>query len=245
MLTAKALGKILKSPFFIPAIAIVMLFVGVGISSAFSGVSGVFGFLFPQTSANVSSTQTIVTGIQPLGQLVSMSVQVAKADIGVNIQQGAANACAFSASHVAQGAVEAGIDLTMMEPTDIQYNAETNHYTLTLPSPQLTSCRIDYIRQYNRSFTACNVDWDEARLMANYTAMNDFRDDAIEGGILTRAQKEAETVITGFIQALSPESTVEIHFREPNTSSFPASCQPAVPSGWTFDNQSQAWNKPS
>ncbi len=63
------------------------------------------------TTANVFTSQTIVSSIQPMGQLVSISAQVAKADIFVGVQQGALNACGYSVNHVAQGTIEAGIDL--------------------------------------------------------------------------------------------------------------------------------------
>jgi hypothetical protein len=52
--------------------------------TSFGGLVGGLGSLFglnAPTTANVISTQTIVQGIQPLGQLVSVSAQVAKADV--------------------------------------------------------------------------------------------------------------------------------------------------------------------
>lgn len=200
-----------------------------------------FGGMNQQTTARVSSSQTIVTGIKPLGQIVSMSVQLAKADIGVNVSSGLGNACGFSAFHVSQGTVEAGIDLMRIEEDHITYDEETNIYTLTLPAAQLTSCRVDSIRQYDRSTTACNIDWDEARIIANYKALNDFRDDAIEGGILERAQQQADLVISQFVQLLTGAEVI-IEFGD-EMAVTPPSCQPSPPDGWSYNAENDQWTK--
>jgi hypothetical protein len=204
-----------------------------GIGSIFTGG--------PPPRASVTSTQTLVQGIQPLGQLVSVSTQLAKADIAVGIQQGVLNTCGFSANHVAQGAVEAGIDLTQIEEDDIRFDTVRSVYVVTVPAPQLTSCRVDYIRQYDRSTTACTVDWDEARLLASYTALIDFRDDAVEGGILNRAENETRLVLGNFIKLVTG-SSVEIVFDE-TQQPLPPSCQPALPDGWFQDPATGGWTR--
>lgn len=206
-------------------------------------IVGIFNPAASPATATVITTRTLLTGIQPLGQLVSISTQLAKADIAIGVQQGALNTCGFSARHVAQGAVEAGIDLTQIDENAISYNALTNTYTIQMPAPQLTSCRIDFIRQYDRSFTTCAVDWDEARLLANYKALVDFREDAIEGGILNRARQEARLVIGNFVKLLT-NANVELVFSEVSSSPAPQSCVPEIPQGWTFNEQTQQWQKP-
>lgn len=221
----------------------------VGVAPVMFG-AGVFGgalaalnnALNPPASARTVSTQSIVNSVQPLGQLVSVSAQLAKAEIDIGIQQGGLNACGFGASHVAQGAIEAGIDLSGISDEDVMFDEANNSYTVRLPAPQLTSCRMDYIRQYNRTTTVCAVDWDEARLLAQYVALNDFRDDALEGGILERARREAQLVVSNFIHALTG-STVNITFQESANAILPASCVPEVPQGWSLDAASQTWVK--
>ena len=193
----------------------------------------------PPTTARTMTTETILTGIQPLGQLVSISVQLAKADIDVGVQQGGLNACGFSASHVAEGTVEAGIDLSRISAEDISYDAASETYTLHLPAPALTSCRIDFIRQYSRSTTVCNVDWDQARLLANYTAINDFRDDSLESGLLDRGEQEARLVLGNFVGALTG-SHVNFVFDQ-SDAPLPPSCAPQTPSGWSYDEATGSW----
>jgi hypothetical protein len=212
------------------------------VNSLIGGIGSIFTGVVPPPRATINSTQTLVQGIQPLGQLVSVSTQLAKADIRVGVQQGALNACGYSANHVAQGAVEAGIDLTSIGEDDIRYDAARNTYIVTVPAPQLTSCRVDYIRQYDRSTTACSVDWDEARLLASYTALVDFRDDAVEGGILDRAEMETDLVLGNFVRLLTG-STVEIVFETPEQTILPPSCQPEVPAGWYQDPNTGGWTR--
>jgi hypothetical protein len=222
-------------------IIVLMLVGGITVNSLVSNIIGIFTPKAPV--ASVISSQTIVTSIQPMGQLVSVSAQVAKADIGISIQQGALDACSYSADHVAQGAVEAGIDLTKVTAGDIQYDEKTNTYTVSLPPAQLTSCRIDFIRQYDRSLTVCPVDWDEARLLANYEAINEFRTDSLEGGITGRAQQEAQVALGNFIHALTG-ATVNIVFKESATTTLPPSCTPDTPAGWVLDAATHTWSKP-
>ncbi len=210
------------------------------LNSLVANITGIFQPVPPR--AQVNSTQTLVNSIQPLGQLVSVSTQLAKADILVSIQQGTLNACGFTANHVAQGAVEAGIDLTQIDADNVTYDAATETYTVVIPAPQLTSCRIDQIRQYDRSFTTCNIDWDEARVLANYSALTDFRNDAVEGGILNRAESEARLVLSSFISALTGQRVV-IVFEQSDQNVMPSSCTPSPPDGWSFDTALNAWTR--
>ncbi|MBZ0300727.1 MAG: DUF1232 domain-containing protein, partial [Anaerolineae bacterium] len=95
-----------------------LVFLGITISilsgvMTFNNLVSSFGnFLGQPTTATVVSSRTIVSSLQPLGQLVSISAEVAKADIGVSVHTGGINLCGHSANHVAQGAIEAGVDIT-------------------------------------------------------------------------------------------------------------------------------------
>lgn len=191
--------------------------------------------------ASVVSTQTILVGIQPMGQLVSVSTQLAKADVFVGVQQGALNACGFSANHVAQGTVQAGIDFGQITEANISYDQPSDTYTITVPPAQLTSCRVDFIRQYERSVTACNVNWDDASQLARYQVMSEFRDDALEGGVLKRAEDETRVTLSSFVRALTGANVV-INFQEPDGAApLDPSCQPEPPQNWSFDAQTNAW----
>ena len=210
-------------------------------------------------SAQTITSQTILTGIQPLGQLVTIGAQFAKADIVVGVREGRLNVCGHSASYVAQGSVQAGVDLLRIGPEDISYDAVADRYTLRLPAPQITSCSLDMIDQYTQTATACNPDYDALRQIAGYTALTEFATDAVEGGLLERARREAQITLSSFIRALTgsdvvitfadqqppaqaesmAEATAEAQAGPPR----PASCQPRQPPGWTYDPVSGQWSR--
>lgn len=214
------------------------------LNNVFGGIQNLFQPQ-PQT-ATVVSTKTIVTNLQPMGQLVSVSVQLAKADIQVNVDRRGAlgnNLCGFSATYVAQGTIRAGIDLSGLTEANLIFDEASETYTLTLSSPQLTSCSVDFIDQYMGSTTLCpGVDWDETRQLASYTALNEFRADAVEGGIKTRAEREANLTLGSFIKLLTGKN-IQIVIAEAETPPD-STCQLDVPKGWVFDEAANIWTKP-
>jgi hypothetical protein len=193
-------------------------------------------------SASVVSSQTIVTRIQPLGQLVSTQVQMAKADIEVNIQQGAFAMCNHSANHVASATIEAGIDLYQIGPDAITYDETTDTYTVLVPRPVVTSCYVEFIDQYERNRTGptCTVDWDDARQIAQYEALLSFRDDAVEGGLLATAERDARQALTTFIQGLTG-SNVVIEFVDVEGIDPMAACAPEIPADWAINAETGQW----
>ena len=207
---------------------------------------GMLSFFGGPDTANVTSTQTILTGLQPLGQLVSISASVAKADIAVAVDTGGIGGlCNHRANHVAQGVVEAGIDFTQITENNITYDESTDTYTITLPSPQLTSCRIEYIRQYERDGgnPTCGIDWDSVRLIANYVATKEFAQDTLDSDILERAETETTTLMESFIFSLTG-SNVVVQYADAGATIIPASCQPQLPNGWTYDETTNSWIRP-
>src|SRR5690606_22812494 len=118
--------------------------------------------------ATVLSSQTIVESILPMGQLVTVGAQFAKVNVNVGVNQGVLNICAYNVNHAVQGTIEAGIDVTQVDVNSLEYDTAREMYILTLPPTQLTSCRIDFVQQYDWSVSTCNPDWDSARLLATY-----------------------------------------------------------------------------
>jgi len=207
-----------------------------------NGISGVLNSANQPPRAVVNSAPSVLVGIQQMGQLVSVQAQLAQADIEVNVTQGPLNACGFAANHVAQGTISAGIDLTQLTQDDIVFDAISNTYTITLPYPQLASCAVDYIRQYEGTTTVCTVDWDAARMLADYSALTSFRDQSLEGGILNRAANEARLVIGNFVQLVTG-ANVNVVFSPQAESIMPAQCQPSPPPGWEQDAGTGLWTR--
>ena len=192
-------------------------------------VEGVWSFLFPDQVV-AEHKYTIVTGIQGMGQLVTVKHEVAKTDIKVEIHRGFLNAGYYSANHMAIGAVEAGIDFDAIDEGSIRYADEV--YTLTLPAPMITSCRIEYIDQNQNSFTLLSADWDMVRQIAQAEAMEQFAEEMIEAGLLERAAEEAELRVGDFVASLTGRDVI-IEFSEQGArTELPESCQPITPSGW-------------
>jgi hypothetical protein len=210
-----------------------------------STISGLFGgvgnALNPAPVAQVTSSTTIINSIQPLGELVTVNAQLAKADLHVSITQGVLNACSFTTSYVAQGSINAGIDFMAIGAEDIAYDEASKTYTITLPAPRVLGCSIDYIDQYASSTTLCPVDWDTARQLGQYTALQQFRRDALESGLLDRASRQAELVIGNFVASLTG-ARVDIRFASPaGDTVLPPSCDPPLPLNWTYDDANQTW----
>lgn len=227
-------------------IGLPLFFVAVMVIGGFNTFGGIITdlrelFVPEPPVATVDSRQTVITSLQPLGQLVSISAQVAKADIDVDIFNGGMNLCGHSAMHVAQGVVEAGIDMTQVDESSVVYDQESDTYTLTVPAPQLTSCRVEYIRQYERSAgVGCNINWDNARLLAQHIATLEFAEDAVNGGILDRAEREAQLLLENFVTAIT-DSEAQVVFASDGDIIYPPSCQPEPPGEWFYDEEHSAW----
>ena len=175
-----------------------------------------------------------------MGQLVVISVELARADIHVGINRGL---CSHGADHAAQAVIEAGIDFGGIEKNDVRYNVANDSYSIQLSAPTVTSCRMDYIRQYDSSHTWCGTDWDMVRMLGQAQSMRDFLDRAFETEILNRAQNHAASIVGSFVNALTG-AKAHITFTEPDGElKLPSSCQPEIPSGWAFDKQSSTWSR--
>ncbi len=233
----------LVSAALIVAVAAVIVALIVGGGSTVTAIfDGFRSLVSPPTIATVGSTQTIVTSIAPLSRLVTISAQLARADVPVQVASGALNACGYSAYHVVQGTIEAGVDLSLIRPDDIVFDPLRDRYTVTLPGPQYTNCSIDYSRQYQQSFTTCVADWDATRILAEYTSMQSMIEDTFEGGLLERAGTEATSVLTGFITALTGKP-VDIVFDPSRQPPIPAQCERRAPPGWTYDAVLNRWSR--
>ena len=222
------------------ALATLVIFGVTSMDRIFSGIGSIFAATTPR--ASVISSRTVVESIMPLGQLVTVRAQLAKVNVNIAVHQGVLDTCAYSVNHAVQGTIEAGIDVTQIDADALRYDADRETFVLTLPPTQLTSCRIDYIQQYNWSVSTCNPDWDGARLLASYVTLTQFRDDALEGGILKRAEMEVRLVLGGLVRLLTGHP-VEISFQQPETTVLPASCNPEPPQGWTQDPTDNSWSK--
>ncbi|MDE2820868.1 MAG: DUF4230 domain-containing protein [Chloroflexota bacterium] len=222
-------------------VSIALLVIGIVIGGYVIGaVNNVRDFLFPETTLYVRSPQTLVNSIKGIGHLVTVTSEVYKTDIEVEIHQGFLNLGGYKANHIAVGAIEAGIDFEAIDEDNIRN--ENDAYTLTLPAPVITSCRIEYIAQNQHSFTLLNADWDMVRQIAQAEAIMQFAEIMVEVGILEQAEEETELQLSDFVRELTGKPA-QVKFAErPGELELPESCQPYTPPGWGKDEDG-AWKR--
>lgn len=128
---------------------------------------------------------------------------------------------------VAVGYVNAGIDLSEIRQRDIEQVGNT--LRIYLPQPQLTDCYLDETATYVISRDsglfarpAANLD-DEARKRA----VEQFRTEALEAGILNTAQEQGELVIKNFLELVQMDGIEQV---EIISTEIDAATQPEMPS---------------
>lgn len=110
---------------------------------------------------------------------------------------------------VAVGHIEAGIDVSALTDDDIAYDAETQTLTVNLPSPRLRACFLDESRSYiaeRRSGIFAQTSRDLEDTTREY-ALRQFRNDAIENGILEEAANDVLQIMENFLTGTTPEGT--------------------------------------
>ena len=203
-------------------------------------ITPIVDLLDPPASVGIATSRTIVTGIKSLGQLVTVKADVAKTDVKVEVHQGFLNSGYYSANHLAIGAIEAGINFDTIDDDSLRF--ESGRYTVTLPAPSITSCRIEHIDQNQQSFTLLAADWDLIRQLAQYDAIVQFANEQIETGILGRAKDEAEIRIGEFVSNLTDKPAVIEFMEADDETELPSSCRPELPDGWEKDDEG-AWKR--
>lgn len=209
---------------------------------------------FEPLTVQVNSAPSVIRGIKPLGELTTYEAQFAKANIKVGLRWGLANVCNVGASHAVQGAVRSAIDLSKITEQDITYDEAAKRLTIRLPQAHISDCSLDPVSmvQYESGGAtfACPMDYDELRRVASYIALNEFRDDAIEGGLLERSQDQAELLLENFLDTLvntaanaEEEIIVDVVFKQGGPVVIAKSCQPEPPAGWSYNADENLWAK--
>lgn len=195
------------------------------------------------TPTNTSLPPEIVhRNFKELGILVTASEEAGQ-EVEVSVNAGIANLCGHGANHFSYGVIEAGIDFSAIDESDIEPPALgiLGGYTIQLPPPQITGCRIEYIKQYDGSFTLCGANWDTVRRLAQHEAMENFIA-AAKDGILPRAKKEAGYVVENFVRGLT-NRPVRVEFTaQEGELELPQSCESSIPAGWV-KGEKGAWKR--
>jgi hypothetical protein len=114
---------------------------------------------------------------------------------------------------VAVGHIESGVDLSQLTDDALVYDEETQTLTLTLPPATLQSCFLNeqdsYVVSRTTGIFARNLP--ELDNIARRTALEQFRDQSLEDGVLSDAQERAETVTASLMRLFSSEDvTIQV-----------------------------------
>ena len=195
----------------------------------------------PTFTPTVNPRRIILDNLIPLEQLDVTSAEANQENI-TSINNGIFNLCGYSANHAYYGVIEVGIDLSGIGKDNIIYDSVSDNVTVILPLPAITSCRIEYIDQYDGSHTLCGTDWDTLRQLAQHDVMSDFVTEVKERGILDRAEFQA-TLLMGSLVSRLTNKLVNIEYETTDAEpELPPSCITEIPSGWTKD-ENGAWSK--
>ena len=127
---------------------------------------------------------------------------------------------------VAVGHINAGIDLSQIKAGDVSLNGSS--ITLRLPPPQLQDCFVSEQESYIASTETGIFSRSAPQLVveARRYAVQQFRNRALEEGILNDVQAQARDVVQHFVQTLNPSATVSVITSPPSTNvTLPETCQ--------------------
>jgi hypothetical protein len=130
---------------------------------------------------------------------------------------------------VAVGHIDAGIDVSAMTADDLVYAQDESTLTVFLPAPALQTCFLDEQKSYVVSRQS-GIFASPMRNLESHTrlfALRQYRDLALEDGILDEARIQAETVIREFLGIVSgADLTIQVEFRDSDPdAALPESCQ--------------------
>ncbi len=131
-------------------------------------------------------------------------------------------------AYVAVGHINAGIDVSQISAEDIVYDEERNLLTVMLPAPTLQDCFLDEAQSYvvTRStglFAQPSIALESS---ARRFAIQQYRDMALEDGILEEARTQSIQVMEEFLASVVGDAVlvVEVEPIDPNAP-LPATCQ--------------------
>lgn len=195
-----------------------------------SSISSLLDRLAPPATAEVVSSQAIISSLRGIGRLVTVTSDPHKREVHIGVKQGFRGLTSYGANHIAEGIIEAGIDFTRIRSNGLRCE---DTCTLTVPHPTITNCTITRLRQTEQSFAIGSRDWELLEELGRYEAIQLFIDDVKELDILDKAKEETEIILGEFVSGIIGK-LVDVQFEsEPNTLVTGDTCKPDQPFGWT------------
>lgn len=224
----------------LPVIVIVLV-AGIGIASFFGNLAGLRDMFFPQTSASTEVSETITKSIYSQGVLKSADTTFSNRNIRINVRAGILNVLGHGASHQAEITIGAGVNLDS-DALTVTALSEPNSYRVSLPPAFLVSCSLAPLLQYEQNGSLA-TNWNAVLDLANYAAMNEFVERAINSDLLSRAERNAERVVGDLVTAIDRDIKLEFEFQKaPNIVKDPT-CQPYEPRDWVYNDTEDFWEQ--
>ncbi len=184
----------------------------------------------------------VIQQLETQAQLVVVQNEIAMRDFHVGVDDGI---CSHGADFSAHGVIEAGIDFAAIDEERVTFDSDKGRYFLQLPAPEYTSCRIEYIRQVENTFSLCNPDWDRARIFAEAQTMTRFLKESEEEGLLLNAAEQSAEILEDFVRTLTGKPVIVDFDERVGKPKISGSCVPSVPGEWYFDDTDQLWTRTS
>lgn len=197
---------------FVQALFLVGLFVvGLWVGAHYRGWLGI-----PE-GPRIHSSAAVVRQVQSLAQLVTVRYVLEKVVAAEDVKWYGQNRLLL----LAHGVVKAGVDLTRVQPGDVEIAGD--RLVLRLPAPRVTDAYLDesQTRVIDRETGLLRRFDKEMEQMARQTALREIRLAAHEAGILREAEEQAREQLTRFFQAAGFRE-VRVEFHRPGGTAHPS-----------------------
>jgi len=153
--------------------------------------------------------QSVVQKVEQIGKLSLVKMTIQDVVEYTQVREWLPDA---SALLIAQGEVEAGIDLTKLKNGDIKVSDK--EITVYLPSPEITSYKVNH--EKSRVYDTRNNFFSGAKIVdaAYAKAEKQIHDSALSSGILQTAQENAIKFFTPFFQSMG-FTKINLKFGQP------------------------------
>lgn len=180
----------------------VLLVAGVSVTNFFDGFVG----LFEPQETDYSVFVPVVERVTPLSDLTVMRYNYSNIVTSeIDMPQVLRLLYGDRLVMVAVGHIEAGISLNDISAEDVTVDEDAGTVTITLPPAKLRNCYLDesktqIVSRETGVFTASPISLD---LSARRFAIQQFRDIALEEGLIEQAQQEAERVLRAYLESVA------------------------------------------
>lgn len=202
-----------------------------------NSITNLLDRLAPSSTAEVVSSQAIVSSLRGIGRLVTVTSDEHVWKFHIGVKQGIwifDGLGSYGADHIAEGIIEAGIDFTKIRSDSL--NCEDT-CTLIVPHPTITNCAIVSLKQTDQSFAIGRRDWELLEELGRIEAIKKFIDVLMEEhGILDKAKEETQLVLGEFVSGLTGKPVHVAFDDKPEELEYGDTCRPEPPFGWSKED---------